>query len=118
MTILLGLSYWYKLWNVDRCFLVERGDITMARIRLLRKCTRKGGISHDRYLNQTWVNLKHLAWEDSDSKTALKIPGVKGSRLIVCHVGSITALGCKAFRINISMLKRDKGTTLTITIRK
>jgi len=43
------------------------------------------------YLDETWVNQKHIRgriWQNEENTEGLKVPKGKGSRLIVCHSGS------------------------------
>ncbi|GBL86014.1 hypothetical protein AVEN_89073-1 [Araneus ventricosus] len=44
------------------------------------------------YIDETWVNANHspkFIWQSSTSQGGLNVPLEKGSRLIICHVGSV-----------------------------
>lgn len=92
--ILRNLGFKYRKSNDGRQFLMERGDIVAARIKFLRTMHRirtSGDTRPIFYLDETWVNQNHslkYIWQDTGKNGGLKVPVGKGSRLIVCHVGS------------------------------
>jgi hypothetical protein len=83
-----------KKTNDGRKFLMEKSDIVAARLTFLRRMDQIW-VSSDKlpvfYLDETWVHQNHTIkyiWQDSTSNGGLKVSVGKGSRLIVCHVGS------------------------------
>ena len=92
--ILKDIGFKYKKTNDGRRFLMERADIVAERIKFLRKIHSLRTSGDDRpifYLDETWVNQNHSKkdiWQDSTGRGGLGVPVGKGSRLIVCHVGS------------------------------
>lgn len=92
--LLKQLGFRYRKTHDGRKFLMEREDIVAARLKFLRKIHNirvTGDTRPILYLDETWVNQNHsvkFVWQDSSSNGGLKIPVGKGSRLIICHVGS------------------------------
>lgn len=93
LRILRGLGFKYRRTNDGRKLLMERSDIVAARTVFLRVMhdIRQAGTSRIYYLDETFVNQNHarsMCWKMSDGSGGLKVPVVKGSRLIVLHAGS------------------------------
>ena len=86
--ILKNLSFRYKRTNDGSIYLLERGDVVVARLKFPRA---SGDSRPIIYLDETWVNQNHARkdiWQDSSGRGDLKDPVCKGSRLIIYHAGS------------------------------
>lgn len=89
--ILKTIGFRYKKCN-KRKILMERFDIAMARYTFLRQVKEIKNWQNVVFLDETWLNANHTvgrSWNDDTAASTSKVPVGKGSRLIICHAGTI-----------------------------